>query len=380
DVCSSDLALRPRPALTWPLPQPVRAPHGDGHHRGPAQRDAGPAHVRPLPRRVRRHPALCGQLDGRQPLPLGSPVAEHPDGHGLRRLGPGLRRRRRRRVPWALQCRAVPALDAVRGPDAVLPQPLRDRQRRPVRLVLGRGGPRPRPRRHRAAIPAVALHLRRLRPGLGDRCSGPASAGVRSSVRRRRARHRRRVPARARPPSRSGRRRRPDGTPGLPPRGRLVRLAQRRVGRRHPIRARGHPDGPHPHVRPGRRGHPDVAGRAALDRRPSSRSDRAARVRARRRRNARVDAPGRRRPHHRGGGGRSPPHHLHGHARRRHGEDRSAGGRERLPRVRTRGVPPRRPRRCARGGEPRGRADRGGRSWLRPAEFRSGLQRRIRLL
>ena len=35
------------------------------------------------------------------------------------------------------QRRAVPAVDAVRHPDTLLPQPLRDRQRRPVRLVVG---------------------------------------------------------------------------------------------------------------------------------------------------------------------------------------------------------------------------------------------------
>ena len=42
--------------------------------------------------------------------------------------------------------RAVPALDAVRRADAVLPQPLRDGQRRPVRVVVGRVGARPRAR------------------------------------------------------------------------------------------------------------------------------------------------------------------------------------------------------------------------------------------
>ena len=44
---------------------------------------------------------------------------------------------------------AVPALDAVRRADAVLPQPLDDGQRRPVRVVVGRGRARPRARRDR---------------------------------------------------------------------------------------------------------------------------------------------------------------------------------------------------------------------------------------
>ena len=43
------------------------------------------------------------------------------------------------------QRRAVPALDAVRHAHALLPQPLRDRQRRPVRVVVGRRRPRTSP-------------------------------------------------------------------------------------------------------------------------------------------------------------------------------------------------------------------------------------------
>ena len=63
---------------------------------------------------------------------LSMPMADWP-----RALGPGVRRRGHRRFRRQLQRRAVPALDAVRRADTVLPQPLRDRQRRPVRLVVG---------------------------------------------------------------------------------------------------------------------------------------------------------------------------------------------------------------------------------------------------
>ena len=54
------------------LPQPVRAADGDGHDRRAARRDARPAHVRPHARRVRRHPALRRELDGRQPSRAGT--------------------------------------------------------------------------------------------------------------------------------------------------------------------------------------------------------------------------------------------------------------------------------------------------------------------
>ena len=84
--------------LARALAQPVRAADGDGHPRRPAGGDARAAHVHPLARRVRRHPALRRQLDGRQPGALGPPVAEHPDGQRLRALRPAVRRRRRRRL------------------------------------------------------------------------------------------------------------------------------------------------------------------------------------------------------------------------------------------------------------------------------------------
>ena len=79
----------------------------------------------------------------------------------LRPVGPAVRRRRHRRLPGRHQRRAVPALDAVRHADAVLPQPLRDRQRRPVRLVVGRRRSSDLVREAiAAALPAAALHLR----------------------------------------------------------------------------------------------------------------------------------------------------------------------------------------------------------------------------
>ena len=89
-----------------------------------------------------------------------------------------------------------------------------------------------RARRDRAALPAAAVHLHRVRARVRDRRAGPAAAGLRSPVRRRRARPRRPVPVRARPARRAGGRRRRHRAPGLPARGRLVRLAHGRALRR----------------------------------------------------------------------------------------------------------------------------------------------------
>ena len=61
-------------------PQPVRPADGHGHHRRAAGGDAGAADLRALPGRFRRHPAVRGELDGRQPGPLGPPAAEHRHG------------------------------------------------------------------------------------------------------------------------------------------------------------------------------------------------------------------------------------------------------------------------------------------------------------
>ena len=148
--------------------------------------DAGQAHVRALPRGLRRHPALRRELDGRQPGPLGPPVGEHPDGERLRRVRPAVRRRRRRRLPGRLQRRAVRALDAVRRAHAVLPQPLDDRQRRPVRVGVGRS----RCSISRATRCSSATGCCRTctprscaRPRRASRCSGRSCSTTRTTTR-----------------------------------------------------------------------------------------------------------------------------------------------------------------------------------------------------
>ena len=136
--------------------------------------------------------------------PLGPPAAEHRHGCRVRRLRAGFRRCRHRRLRRQHQPRAVPALDAVRHADPVLPQPLRDRQRRPVRLVIRRGDRAARPDGDPAALPAAALPVRLLPHRLRDRCAGAAAAGVRPPVRRRGPRPGRSVPARSGSAGRTG--------------------------------------------------------------------------------------------------------------------------------------------------------------------------------
>ena len=161
--------------------------------------------------------------------------------------------------------------------------------------------------RYRLLPYIYAAFLQRLR----DRRARPAPAGLRSPVRRDRARPRRPVPLRSRPARRAGDRVRPDRAPGLPARGRLVRLAHGRAGRRRALRARRHPDGADPALRPRRRGHPDVARGAALDRGLPPAGDRAAPVRAGRRGVVFVLPAGGRRAHDLG---RFHPHDVRGHA------------------------------------------------------------------
>ena len=91
------------------------------------------------------YPALCRELDGRQPGPLGPPVGQHADGVRLRPVGPALRRRRHRRLPGQHEPGALPALDADGHADSLLPQPLRDRRHRAVSVVVRPRDPRPRP-------------------------------------------------------------------------------------------------------------------------------------------------------------------------------------------------------------------------------------------
>ena len=132
--------------------------------------------------------------------------------------------------------------------------------------------PGPRARGDRAALPAAAVPLRRVPARLRDRRAGAAAARVRPPGR----------PAvrdiddeylfGPRPAGRAGRRgrRRPrarstcpraTGTTGTP--------ASASSGGRFVARADA--DGPHPALRPRRRGHPDVAGGAAVDGRTTTR-------------------------------------------------------------------------------------------------------------
>ena len=67
-------ALRPGTRQARALPQPVRPADGHGHDEGLLRADAGSADLHPVAGRVRRHPAVRRQLDGRQPVPLGPPV------------------------------------------------------------------------------------------------------------------------------------------------------------------------------------------------------------------------------------------------------------------------------------------------------------------
>ena len=99
----------------------------------------------------------------------------------------------------------------------------------------------------------------RVHPRVRDRRAGPAAAGLRPPGRRRRARHRRPVPVRPRPARRARVRAAHDRAPGLPARGRVVRLAHGRAltGRRFVVAADA--DGPDPALRARRRRDPDVA-------------------------------------------------------------------------------------------------------------------------
>ena len=234
---------------------------------GPARRDAGAADVRAVARGLRRHPALRRQLDGRQPVALGPPVGEHADGGGLRRLRPGLRRRRRRRLRGQLQRRAVPALDAVRRADAVLPQPLRDRQRRPVRVGVGRRRARRTcARRSSCATGCCRTSTRRScgaaetgepvqRPLVFDHQDDPAVRDIDDEyLLGPRPAGRAGDRSRARPRARS-----------TCPRASWYDWHTGRAGRRRPLRRGADADGADPALRARRCGHPDVAGGAAVD-------------------------------------------------------------------------------------------------------------------
>ena len=193
--------------------------------------------------------------------------------------------------------RAVPALDAVRDADAVLPQPLRDRQRRPVRVVVGRDDHRPRARRRsRCATGCCPTSTRRSsprretgapvqRPLVFDHQHDPAVRDLDDEYLF--------GPDLLVAPGDRGR---DDRAPGLPARGRLVRLAHRRAlaGAGWFVLAPTPMDRIPLYARGGRRD-PDVAGGAAVDRRPPPARGRAAPVRPARPTAARVVPAGGRR-------------------------------------------------------------------------------------
>ena len=175
-------------ALARALPQPVRAADGDGHASTGCCEAMPDLRTFVLSRAgfagIQRYAA---NWMGDNHVALGPPVAEHADGGGLRAsparpfVGADI-------GGFAGHSNAELFLRwmQIRHADAVLPQPLRDRQRRPVRVGLGRRRAGPRARRDRAALPAAAVPLRGVRARVGDRRAGAAAAGLRSPVRRRR--------------------------------------------------------------------------------------------------------------------------------------------------------------------------------------------------
>ena len=110
-----------------------------------------------------------------------------------------------------LERRAVSPVDAIRHAHAVLPKPLRDRQCRPIRLVMGRSSEELVRAAIRLRYRLHALSLRLIPARRRNRRAYPATVGVRLPVRPDRPRHRRPVPARM--PISSLRRSRPVARP-----------------------------------------------------------------------------------------------------------------------------------------------------------------------
>ena len=192
-------ALRPRPRLARALPQPVRAADGDGHGRRACATAMPEQRTFVLSRAgfagIQRYAAnWMGDNQSRwDHLWVSIPMA-----NGLRRVRPAVRRRRRRRLPGRLQrascscagcSTARSRRSAATTPRSATSTSTRGRGASAV-LDLVREA-------IAAPLPAAALPLRGVHARVGDRRAGAAAARLRPPGRRRRARHRRPVPARA---------------------------------------------------------------------------------------------------------------------------------------------------------------------------------------
>ena len=161
------------------------------HHRGTARGDARAADLRAVPGGFRRHPALRGQLDGRQHGPLGPPVAQHRDG---RRLRASPDRRSSARTSAASRADTNPELFLRWMQYGVLTPFCRNHSEidnvDQYAWAFGEVIEAHRPRRDQAALPADALPVRVLPRRVRDRRAGPAADGLRPPVRRHRPRSR----------------------------------------------------------------------------------------------------------------------------------------------------------------------------------------------
>ena len=238
-------------------------------------------HLHPVPSRIRGHPAIRGELDGRQPVALGPPVAQHHHGLRLRRLRAAVRRGRHRRFPgnanaelflrWmqygALTpfCRNHSETGHIDQYAWAFGEVIHDLVRDAVQL------------RYRLLPYIYASFVRSSETG--ERCSARSSSTSSTS---RHGGHRRRVPLRARPARGAGRRARDDGRQVYLP------VVAGTTGsatnpRRPRLRHRADPDGPDPRVCQGRLGDPHVAGGPAVHRRLPPRGRGAAPLRPSRR-------------------------------------------------------------------------------------------------
>ena len=256
-------------------PQHLRSPPPSGLRGRRGGRPPRPAGVPPLPVRsggnaaLRRH-VLVGRHQQRLPDPRGPagaraqhrPVRDSVLGHGHRRLlpsGPGDRRALRALVPAR---RLQPDLPLAR---------LGLAGARAVGARSRGGGDLPALRR--APLPAAPVHLHAGLAGAHPRPAPHAAAGPQLSGRPPGLDDRPRVPLGRRPPGGAGDARGRDRVAGLPPRGPVARLLDRRVlrgpGGRHAPRPRRPAAAP----RPGRRDPADGTGRPAHRRAAARRGD-----------------------------------------------------------------------------------------------------------
>ena len=158
------------------LPQPVCPPHGHGHHEG--LRAAEPEPRTFILRRagfagIQRYAA---QVAGRQPAPVGPPEISMPMAMGLGLSG----------QPFVGA--DVPGFSATPTPELAArwmqygaltrfaATTTRRARRRPVPLVVRSRRRKAQPRRARASLPFLAVHLQRLHAGQRDRLSHSAPA------------------------------------------------------------------------------------------------------------------------------------------------------------------------------------------------------------